>query len=167
MNVEFINPFISSALNVFSTMLGTRLERGPLSLKSEQTPVYEVSGLIGLCGRCQGMVVVNVGAETAIGMAAAMLGYRPASVDGEVMDAVGEVTNMVAGAAKVQLAKYEMSIGLPTVIYGSSPSIKFPAATTPIVIPFTSDLGPVSIEVAFVETPQRQAAAGALAAAAR
>ncbi len=156
MRVEFINPFVLATHDVFKTMLGCSLTRGPLALKDAYTPVYEVSGLIGLSGRCRGMVVVSVNRATAISAAEIMLGSRPMELNGEVMDAIGELTNIIAGAAKAQLAEYKLSIGLPTVICGKGHSIKFPPEAPPIAIPFDSGLGPICVEVGLVELPAAQ-----------
>lgn len=152
MKVEFINPFITAANEVFKTMLNCSLERGQLSLKKEHTPVHEVSGLIGLSGRCRGMVVVSVDRHTAISAAEMMLGFRPPELDRDVMDAMGELTNMIVGAAKSQLEEFKLTIGLPTVICGKGQAIAFPSQVTPIVIPFESDIGPVSVQVGLVES---------------
>lgn len=154
MRVEFINPFVASTQSVFQTMLGCTLSRGQLALKHDHAPMYEVSGLIGLCGKCQGMVVVSLGRDTAIHLAGVLLGERPAALNADVLDAVGELTNMIAGAAKSQLESYKLSIGLPTVICGKGQSIKFPSGSPPMVIPFESEYGPVCVQVGMVETPQ-------------
>ncbi len=154
MRAEFINPFVSATQSVFQTMLGTTLKRGPLGLKHSHSPTLEVSGLIGLCGKLQGMVIVSVGHDTAIRATATMLGLEVDEVKDEVVDAMGELTNMIAGSAKTQLADYQLSIGLPTVICGKSHSIGFPSGSPPFVIPFDSDLGPIFVEVGIVESPQ-------------
>lgn len=151
MRVEFINPFVLATVNVFEMMLGCRLERGALSLKREHAPTHEVSGLIGLSGRCRGMVVVSVGRMTAIKAAELMLGVRPESLNSEVMDAIGELTNMIAGSAKSQLEEYQLTIGLPTVICGKTQAIAFPSQSQPMVIPFDSEIGPVCVQVGLVE----------------
>jgi chemotaxis protein CheX len=157
MRVEFINPFVVATQNVFQTMLGSTLARGAVSLKHSHAPTFEVSGLIGLGGMLQGMVVVSVGRTTALKAAEILLGSPLDELNDDVMDAVGELTNMIAGAAKTQLARYQLSIGLPTVICGRSHSIKFPSGSPQLIIPFESDLGPVCVEVGLVETPQPHA----------
>jgi chemotaxis protein CheX len=159
MRIEFINPFIAAAGSVFSTMLGCTLVRGSLKLKDDHAPMYEVSGLIGLSGRCRGMVLFSAGRETSLGIAEILLGARPEELNGDVLDAIGEITNMIGGAAKSRLEEYRLNIGLPTVICGKLHSIKFPPEVSPIVIPFDSELGPVCIEVGLVERPLADAAA--------
>jgi chemotaxis protein CheX len=152
MQVEFINPFISATLDVFATMLGCTLTRGPLSLKHEHTPMYEVSGLIGLSGKCRGMVVVSVSRHTALCAAEILLGSRPDEINRDVLDAIGELTNMVAGAAKTHLEEYRLTIGLPTVICGKGQAVAFPSQVSPIVIPFDSNIGEVCVQVGLVES---------------
>lgn len=159
MRVEWINPFVSATHGVFKTMLACELTREPLALKTEHTPMHEVSGLIGLSGSCRGMVVVSVGRETAIRAAEILLGSRPDELNSDVLDAIGELTNMITGAAKTQLEKYELSIGLPTVIRGKCQTIMFPSGSSPIVIPFRSELGPVSVQVGLIDLTQTRDAA--------
>jgi chemotaxis protein CheX len=153
MRAELINPFIVAAQNVFQTMLGTTLTRGQVGLKDSHTPTHEVSGLIGLCGQLQGMVVVTVSRTTAIRAAEVMLGSRPSELNSDVVDAVGELTNMIAGAAKTTLEAYQLDISLPTVICGKAHSISFPSGSWPLTIPFDSEMGPVCVEVGLVDTP--------------
>jgi chemotaxis protein CheX len=160
MKVEFLNPFLNATTSVFRTMLSCELTRGQPTLKQHHSPEYEVSGLIGLTGKCQGMVVVSLGRDTAVKAAEIMLAERPDGLNKQVIDAVGEITNMIAGAAKAQLAKYELSVGLPSVICGKNHSIGFPSNSTPILLPFDSAIGPVCVEVGISEiVPTASAAA--------
>lgn len=154
MRAELINPFLSAAHNVFDTMLGCKLTRQALALKTEHSPMHEVSGLIGLSGMFRGMIVVSLARETALRAAGILLGSQPAELDAEVMDVIGELTNMIAGSAKTQLERYELSMGLPTIILGRNQTIMFPSGATPIIIPFTSEIGPACVQVGLVELRQ-------------
>jgi chemotaxis protein CheX len=80
-----------------------------------------------------------------------MLGIQQKEINADVADAVGELTNMIAGAAKAQLDHLEMSVSLPTVITGKAHCIDFPKNTKPICIPFDCKWGPVAVEVGIVE----------------
>jgi chemotaxis protein CheX len=151
MQVELVNPFLSATCDVFRTMLSCQIRRGPVGRKDGRAPQYEVSGLIGLSGKCQGMVVVSLGRQTALQAASILLAHEATEINADVVDAVGEMTNMIAGAAKAQLAEYELSVGLPTVICGRHHSISFPSGSTPIVMPFESDIGPMSVEVGLAQ----------------
>lgn len=153
MRAEFFNPFVSSTVDVFRTMLGCELTRGRLGLKSNNAPSFEVSGMIGITGSLHGMVVVSLSRETAMHATEAMLGTRPDTLNADVTDAVGELTNMIAGGAKMRLAESDLSIGLPTVVCGKNHLISFPSQSTPIMLPFESELGPVCVEIGLAEAP--------------
>ncbi len=143
MQVELVNPFLSATCEVFRTTLSCEVSRGPLERKLDHTPTHEVSGVIGLSGKCQGMVVVSLGRDAALKAAGILLDKAPAEINADVVDAVGELTNMIAGSAKAQLAQYERSVSLPSVICGRHHSIRFPSGSTPIALPFETELGPV------------------------
>jgi chemotaxis protein CheX len=152
---EYINPFVCAAVEVFSTMLKCELVRGPLSLNANFQPAHEVSGIIGLSGRASGTVVVSVDGEVALCATEKMLGVRPSAIDSDVIDAVGEVTNMIAGRAKAGLEALAMSLALPTVITGKNHMIRFGSNAQTICIPYTCPWGEMSVEVGLVESPER------------
>lgn len=159
MQVEHINPFLGGIAHTFSTMLGTDARRGKLTLGNPVERTYPISGIIGLSGKAVGTVVINVSEELALAAASAMLMEEMTEVNDDVLDAVGELANVVAGQAKVELEEYELSISLPNVVVGAGHSIRFPG-TKPLCVPFESDLGPLRLEVGF-ETAEAKVAAAA------
>ncbi|PQO37281.1 chemotaxis protein CheX [Bremerella cremea] len=156
MQVEYINPFIRSTTNTFDTMLGCPIKRDKLCMADQVKEKYEVSGVIGLSGRAQGSVIVSLSHEVAIQAAAAMLMMDPSEFDGlsdDVIDAVGEIANMVAGSAKAELEEYNLSISLPNVVVGHPPDIRFPSEVKPIVVTFSCPWGPMALKVGFTPLP--------------
>lgn len=150
MQVEHINPFLDGIVNMFSTMLNTDARRGKLTLGDPDVRAHPISGIIGLTGRAAGTVVINVSEKLALEAASVMLMETKESIDDEVLDAVGELANMVAGQAKAELEQYELSISLPNVVTGDGHTIRFPG-TKPLCVPFDSELGPLRLEVGFEE----------------
>lgn len=153
MKAEWINPFMFSLANAFETMLGCRVERGSLKLRNGSADLHEISGMIGLSGHVAGMAVLSLDRNVALKAASALLMIEADQINEEVIDAVGELTNMVAGAAKSQMGPYEVSIGLPSVITGSGHYVRFPSNVTPIVVPYGTDWGPVTMEVGLAAVP--------------
>ena len=151
MKAEHINPFVRSTVAVFSTMCGCELTRGELSLKEQFQPEYEISGVIGLSGKLAGTVVVSLHESMALYIAETLLGTRPDQIDDDVVDAVGEMTNMIAGKAKGELEEFDMSLSLPTVISGSGHKVQFGSQVKPICIPYSSEHGDLTVEVGLVE----------------
>jgi chemotaxis protein CheX len=166
MRADYINPFISSLINTFETMLGCPLTRGQLYLKTPDTALHDVSGIIGLSGQAQGTVVLSLDREVAMRATSTLLMCETTELNGDVVDAVGELTNMVAGSAKAQLTEYKLSISLPGVIKGEGHEVCFPSDVTPICVPFTCPWGELKIEVGLTEVRALvpNAAAPALAA---
>jgi chemotaxis protein CheX len=148
MKVEYINPFITSLAVAFQTMLNCEVERGALSLKDNDAPLFDYSGVIGLSGKAVGTVVVSLSRSVALQATSAMLLTPVDEVsEKEIVDAVGELANMVAGAAKAKLEEYELSVSLPSVITGKAHTVRFPSNVSPICVPFQTAWGPLTLEV--------------------
>jgi chemotaxis protein CheX len=150
--VEYINPFLESAIAVFQTMLGVSLVRGEPFLKKTGQPNHEVSGIIGLSGKAQGTVVLSMSRSAALSTASALLGQPLTEIAADTADAIGELTNIISGQAKAQLEHLALNVSLPSVITGRTHCIEFPKKVTPICIPFTCDWGELAVEVGLSET---------------
>ncbi|NOX54224.1 MAG: chemotaxis protein CheX [Planctomycetes bacterium] len=146
MDVRYINPFIQAACQVFHTMLGTRIRRKSLLLKQSDCPTYDVTAVVGLSGEATGSVVLSVSRPVAFRVVEILLGYETTEINADVADAVGELANMIAGAAKTQLQNFQLSLGLPNVVVGRNHSLFFPTTVRPICVVFECDWGPLAIE---------------------
>jgi chemotaxis protein CheX len=151
---EYLNPFITSIISLFDTMLDVEITRGTPFVSSAPLPEHEVSGIIGLTGKAKGAAVVSLGEETALRSTERLLGERPAGINSDVVDAVGELANIVAGGAKAQLQQLKMDLGLPSVVTGKDHTIGFPSGLSPVCIPFDCPWGPVSLQVGLKDQPQ-------------
>lgn len=152
MNVEFINPFISSLLNVLSTMAQTDLAPGKPKIKKTEVAVGDVSGLIGMVGpQTKGSLSITFDDKLAMTVMERMLGEKPEQINEEVTDMVGEITNMVAGGAKNLLGDkgYEFDMATPVVVSGKDHTITHKCEGPKIIMPFTSEFGSAYIEVCF------------------
>jgi chemotaxis protein CheX len=151
---DYVNPVIRATRDVFEMMLGCTPKRVGLTLKTEdaQNP-FAISAVIGITGRATGTIVFYVSESTALQALQRMTGTEASRVDEHVCDAVGELTNMIAGAAKAQLAELQLSISIPNVVHGDRHSVYFPSHVTPFRILFDSELGPFCVEVGFTALP--------------
>ncbi len=156
MRVEYINPFIASVRNAFQTMLSVEAQRGAPYLRTTAESDLCVSGVIGLSGDAVGTVVLNMSQEVALGIASVLLMEELTELTPDVVDAVGELTNVIAGAAKSKLEEFHLGVSLPNVITGNAHTIHFPKDVTPLCVPFTTVWGPMVLEVGL--TPVRQEA---------
>lgn len=152
MNAEFINPFLESLLNVLKTMASTTLKPGKPALKQTSTAQGDVSGLIGMVGpSTKGSLSISFEESLALKIMMRMLGEAPTTIDDEVTDMVGEITNMVTGSAKNILGDkgYDFDMATPVVVSGANHSITHLTNGTKIMIPFTSEDGNAVIEICF------------------
>ncbi|MDR1959006.1 MAG: chemotaxis protein CheX [Planctomycetaceae bacterium] len=147
--VEFINPFIKALGDTLRVMVGINPVRKSPYIKENLLALYPMSGIISLSGKVVGTVVVTMTDKLALKIASEMLMCPMTEINADVMDAVGEITNMVAGNAKAKLEKYELRLGLPNVIHGTDTDILFPEESHPMTIPFETEFGDVAIEVGF------------------
>ena len=154
MRVEYINPFIKSVKNVYSTMLDCDVRRGKPVLKNNNRADHYISGVIGLSGKAVGAAILSMSEPAALAAASHMLMCEITEISDDVLDAVGELTNMMAGAAKAELEGYELMVSLPNVITGNNHEIHFPSDVQPVSIPFDTDWGPISLTVGLTEVAQ-------------
>jgi chemotaxis protein CheX len=149
--VEFINPFVIAVSKTLETMVGCRVVREPPQIKKGHAALHPVSGIIGLSGVIVGTVVLTMAESLALKCASAMLMEDYKELNSDVFDAIGELTNVIAGNAKAQLETYKLSLSLPNVIFGRDTELRFPERCQPISIPFRTDYGPMAIEMGFTE----------------
>lgn len=152
MNVNFINPFLQSLLNVISTMASMDLTPGKPQVKTDNLAKGDVSGLIGMVGpQTKGSLSITFEQKLVLQIMQNMLGENPGKINEEVTDLVGEITNMVTGGAKNLLGQkgYEFEMATPMVVSGKGHTISHKANGTKIIMPFTSSHGTAFIEICF------------------
>lgn len=152
MNVNFINPFLESLLNVLKTMASMELKPGKPNLKKDNIAKGDVSGLIGMVGpQTKGSLSITFEESLILEIMNNMLGERPSSVNEEVTDLVGEITNMVTGGAKNLLGDkgYDFEMATPIVVSGKDHTIAHKSDGQKIIMPFTSNYGNAYIEICF------------------
>jgi len=122
MKAAYVNPFITSTSEVFKTMVGIEPERGELYVKSDEKLPYDISGVIGLAGQASGFVVISMSEKLAFKVLESFLGEKKTEMDDDVMDAIGEILNMIAGGAKQIFSKngIRFKISIPNVIVGKN-----------------------------------------------
>jgi chemotaxis protein CheX len=138
---EHINPFIVSTLETFSKMLALNAKPGKPMLKSSSRPDYDLSGLIGLSGKLIGSVAICFPEATALAACNRFMSATYVEVNDDILDAVGEIINIVAGNAKKDLTEFNVEISLPSIIMGRNHRIVEPKGSMSFIIPFATELG--------------------------
>jgi chemotaxis protein CheX len=125
--------------DVFTTMLGLEVE--PLSSRMEAScpPVTDgVLSFIGLAGPWVGTGCIALSAHFACRLCAVFLMTEAEAVNEEVLDSVGELTNMIIGNFKTSAEEClgPMGISIPTVIYGRNFTSRSLGSNEWLVLPF-------------------------------
>jgi chemotaxis protein CheX len=118
---DLIEELVKATEEVFETMVFKKLSTGAPIDGDALRPRSNVVGLVGFGGTLSGLVAFYSTKEAADEIAGSMLGMPAAEVNGEMADAIGEVTNMIAGGFRLKLAERgeTLAISIPSVTIGS------------------------------------------------
>ncbi|MCW8930209.1 MAG: chemotaxis protein CheX [Gammaproteobacteria bacterium] len=155
MNIDFINPFLSSLSNVLETMGGIKCQIGKPTLKNSTTSKGDVTGIIGMAGKnIKGSLAISFSQAVIIDIVEKMVGEKVSKIDETVIDMVGELTNMTTGGAKNLLLEkgYDFDMATPAVVSGLNHKVAHMAKGKIILIPFSTQEGKFYIELCFDET---------------
>jgi chemotaxis protein CheX len=80
-----------------------------------------LTAVIGLAGSFSGAYTMLANAEAAMQMTACMAGIEVSTVDKTVLDGLGEITNMLAGAWKSKISRLHAAclLSVPTLVTGT------------------------------------------------
>lgn len=154
MNVKFINPFLEGTISVLKTMAFIEPRAGKPYLKKENRANGDISAIIGITGSVVGSLALSFSEKCIIRIVSNMLGEDIKSLNGDIKDAVGEITNMVSGVARQKLEQEGLVLkaAIPTVVTGKSHSISHVLGGPSIIIPFETDDGPFVVDVCLGES---------------
>ena len=154
-SVAFINPVLDAVGNVLTTMAQLTAVPGKPYVNRERTAVGEVTGIIGLVGDLKGVLSVTFEKGVILKIANTMLDENYTEVDNNIADAVGELTNMIAGQARMHLSQGGMNLkaATPTVVIGKGHVISHIAPAPILSIPFSTDYGSFVVEITMSGVP--------------
>ncbi len=139
MDAGFVNAYLAAVQNVFKTMVQLDIAMGKPSLKKDRYTSGEVTGVIGFAGDKKGTFSLAFSRKGAMYIYKKMVDEDVPSVTSDVIDAIGELTNIISGQARVQIETlgYKLSAALPTVVVGENVEINFITKLPIISLPFT------------------------------
>lgn len=166
MDPSIVLPFIRATRDIFEMMLQLEAEAGEPSVKASGKTSHDISGIIGFTGEVEGAVVLSFPNATAQRVCALFTGSDCSESQEDLCDAIGELTNMIAGSAKAQFNGRKASISCPSVVIGTDHVVYSKKGTVCIQIPFNCDCGEFAVEFAIkgVESTAPVAAASSAVA---
>jgi chemotaxis protein CheX len=152
-----VKAIIDATQEVFTTMLGLEVQPGAAYLDRETPrPADGVVALIGMAGEWTGTGSIGCSAEFACAICAHLLMTESKLVDDEVLDAVGEVANMVIGNFKNHIEEVVGPLGLsiPTVIFGRNFITRSLSPGEWMVVPFAVADQTFEVRVCLAPVPE-------------
>ena len=149
MELEFVNPFVLSTVNVLRTMAATELKVGNIVTKQGRLTEGVVTGIIGLASeKVSGNMVLSFDKASILGIVTRMLMEEFKEINNDVVDAVGELTNMICGGAKAELSKkgYLFDMAIPVMVMGENVEVKQLSEAPTTLIPFYTQDGKFVVE---------------------
>jgi len=139
MDVKFINPFVVAAQMVFKTMLNVDLGLGKPGLKEAKTTSGDVTGIMSMVGDRKGTIALSFKEKGALFVFNSLMGDEASSISPEVVDAIGELTNIVSGQARKEFEKNGINLraSIPMVVVGKGVETNFITNHPIVSLPFS------------------------------
>jgi chemotaxis protein CheX len=139
MMLDYINSFIKVCTVVFKEFVDCDIKADKAMFTSrEDFRQWEISGIITISGSARGLAVISMKTVTAIKITNHLTGGNHSFLDDEVVDAVGEIINIITGNIKKELEdEYQLRISLPKVIKKEAHLVVWPTERERLIsIPF-------------------------------
>ncbi len=123
---------------VFKTMLNIDLSMNKPILRNTRISTGDVTGIMGLVGDEKGTICLSFTKAGALFIYKALMGEDHDTIDNDVVDAIGELTNITSGQARKEFEKNNINLkaAIPTVIVGKDIEFHFISALPIVSLPF-------------------------------
>ncbi len=136
-----IDAIVASSAEVISTMLGAEPIAGaPTAEAVLGAQADSVIALVGIAGEWSGTGSLSCSANLACRLSGSLLMTEFAAIDDEVLDAIGEIANMIIGNIKNALETHAdgpLALSIPTVVYGKNFVTRSMTKRETVAVPFT------------------------------
>lgn len=150
-NAVFVNAFLHATIDVLKTMAEIDIVPGKPFIKRKANSIGDVSGIIGMAGQggLQGAFAISFKTSTVLAVVNSMLCESYTAINHDVVDCVGELTNVISGAARATLSDLGREYGMatPTVINARDHSIDQVTKEAVVVMPFKTEAGTLLVEL--------------------
>jgi chemotaxis protein CheX len=139
MMLDYINSFIKVCTMVFKEFAACDIKADKVMfISKKEFQEWEISGIITMSGSAHGLAVISMKSVTAIKITNYLTGGHHSFLDDEVVDAIGEIINIIAGNIKKELEdEYRLKISLPRVIKKKAHFVVWPTDRERLIsIPF-------------------------------
>ncbi len=140
MNSEIIAAFTGAVRNVLLQEVGSPVEVRSPKVQAGPVQLSEVTVVVALAKAIEGSILLGLSVDLALKYLSAVLGEAVVELNDLARSGVGELGNMVAGAAAAEFS----TIGYPTIIFpptvlvggGRMSMMGFPRLVFPLELPY-------------------------------
>lgn len=128
---EHISELTQAVKEVFQTMVFMEITAGPAPESINWTPEKLYTSVVGFGGEETGLIYIHCNEDFAKKVTGCMLGMDVGDDNGSIIDAMGEIANMVGGNFKSKVPQFvDLKLSLPSVIVGKDYRTHVPGGQT-------------------------------------
>lgn len=150
MDVSIVNPFLNAAIQLFKGMFGISPSHGkPFVVEPRETHRWEISGVIGITGESEGVIVFRI-TKVLANKLLEMSGVEiddPEEKPQVLREMVGELANIISGKALPECSDRQIDITPPVVVQGKNHAISWQCKQAIIGVPFVTKYGPFEVQI--------------------
>jgi len=115
---NYAESFVEVTAAAFKGFVGIEPSPGrPYFLGSDQVHEWDISAVIGLSGMVKGAVIISMKTGLAVKLTDMLAGPGHKELDADVIDAIGEINNIIAGNIKPKIPNGErIEISIPMIV---------------------------------------------------
>ena len=152
MDVKLVNPFVEGTLHILDTTAAVKVKPDPPFLKTGTSPLADISGMLEITGDLSGSAAICFTESSILGIVSAMFGEEMSQINEDIFDAVGEISNMVAGHVTTKIAEQGKKVKVKFVRVCTGPDqpiLHIDSGSPVLALPFKTTMGKVVIEVCY------------------
>ena len=152
MEVTLVNPFVEGALHILDTTAFVKVKPETPFLKKDTGSNGDITGILEITGDLQGSAAISFSEKCILGIVSAMFGEDMLEINEEIIDAVGEISNMIAGHVTTKIAELDKKVKVKfvKVCQGADQNIDhIKEGGEILVLPFRTTKGKMVIEVCY------------------
>jgi chemotaxis protein CheX len=122
MDINFINPFIGSFLNIMPQLGFKEVKKEGINVKGRKVKSLGLMLILGIVGDVKGNIIYSLTIESAKQIASVMMmGLPVTELDDMAQSALSELSNMLTANASMNFSESGININIstPTLMYGS------------------------------------------------
>ena len=151
---DIIYPFKEVLIRTFQTMLSITPVPEPLMYGRRDDLVSDITGTIGIAGDISGTISLRFPEELACRVVSIFLGEDIKKINHDVMDAIGELVNIITGSTKgilIETQHIDFKLAIPTTILGQGHVLGYPAGSSIVMVPLAIGSSRFYLEICLKE----------------